>query len=106
VLRPGGIDVAEVVDAVDRLTRRAGADPVARRVKLADIEDNLDLRRLRDGARRPRPREPLPARLAPPHRRRGRLIPDPEEELSLPSRLARSPDGCRLVFPLLEELTP
>jgi len=47
----------EVVDAVDALTRRAdesyeafveraAAHPVARRVKLADIEDNLDLRRI------------------------------------------------------------
>ena len=48
---------AQVLEAVDRLTRRPGeaydafveraaAHPVARRVKLADIEDNLDLRRL------------------------------------------------------------
>jgi (p)ppGpp synthase/HD superfamily hydrolase len=48
---------AEVVDAVDHLTRRpdesyerfvdrAAAHPVARRVKLADLEDNLDLRRI------------------------------------------------------------
>jgi (p)ppGpp synthase/HD superfamily hydrolase len=29
-----------------RYTRRAAANPVARRVKLADLEDNLDLRRL------------------------------------------------------------
>lgn len=47
----------EVTGAVDALTRRAGesyeaaveraaAHPVARRVKLADLEDNLDLRRL------------------------------------------------------------
>ena len=47
----------QVIDAVDGLTRRPGeeydafveraaAHPVARRVKLADIEDNLDLRRL------------------------------------------------------------
>jgi (p)ppGpp synthase/HD superfamily hydrolase len=47
----------EVLDAVDGLTRRPGeeydafveraaAHPVARRVKLADIEDNLDVRRL------------------------------------------------------------
>ncbi|MBX3179567.1 MAG: HD domain-containing protein [Candidatus Hydrogenedentes bacterium] len=46
-----------VVAAVDGLTRREGepyedfiargaANPLARRVKLADIEDNLDLRRL------------------------------------------------------------
>jgi (p)ppGpp synthase/HD superfamily hydrolase len=48
---------AEVLEAVDALTRRPGeaydafveraaAHPVARRVKLADLEDNLDLRRL------------------------------------------------------------
>src|SRR5215213_8186221 len=48
---------AEVVDAVDGLTRRPGeaydafveraaAHAVAKRVKLADIEDNLDLRRM------------------------------------------------------------
>jgi (p)ppGpp synthase/HD superfamily hydrolase len=47
----------EVLEAVDRLTHRPGeaydaaveraaAHPVARRVKLADLEDNLDLRRL------------------------------------------------------------
>lgn len=47
----------EVVRAVDALTRRpgesyeafverAGADPVARAVKLADLEDNMDVRRL------------------------------------------------------------
>ena len=46
----------EVVEAVDRLTRRedesyeafverAGAHPVARRVKIADLEDNMDVRR-------------------------------------------------------------
>lgn len=49
---------ADVVRAVDALTRRsdetyedfitrAAADPIARVVKLADIEDNLDLRRLK-----------------------------------------------------------
>jgi len=49
----------EVLEAVDRLTHRPGepydaaveraaAHPVARRVKLADLEDNLDLRRLDD----------------------------------------------------------
>jgi len=49
----------EVLEAVDRLTRRPGeaydavveraaAHPVARRVKLADLEDNLDLRRLEE----------------------------------------------------------
>jgi (p)ppGpp synthase/HD superfamily hydrolase len=48
---------AEVVDAVDHLTRREGESyerfveraaehPVARRVKLADLEDNLDVRRI------------------------------------------------------------
>ncbi|HEU4557209.1 MAG TPA: HD domain-containing protein [Longimicrobium sp.] len=47
----------EVVEAVDHLTRRpdesyeafverAAAHPVARRVKLADLEDNLDVRRI------------------------------------------------------------
>ena len=47
----------EVVDAVDHLTRRpdesyeqfvdrAATHPVARRVKLADLEDNLDVRRI------------------------------------------------------------
>ena len=47
----------EVVDAVDALTRRpgesyeafvqrAGAHPIGRRVKLADIADNLDLGRI------------------------------------------------------------
>ena len=46
----------EVVDAVDHLTRREGesyedfvtraaAHPVARRVKVADLEDNMDVRR-------------------------------------------------------------
>jgi (p)ppGpp synthase/HD superfamily hydrolase len=49
----------EVVSAVDGLTRREGetyedfiargvTNPLARRVKLADIEDNMDLRRLGD----------------------------------------------------------
>ena len=48
---------AEVVAAVDHLTRRDGegygeyveraaANPVARRVKIADLEDNMDVRRL------------------------------------------------------------
>lgn len=48
---------AVVVDAVDHLTRRAGESyedfvrraarhPVARRVKVADLEDNMDTRRL------------------------------------------------------------
>jgi len=47
----------EVLQALDCLTKRegetyeqfverAGANPIARRVKLADLEDNLDLRRL------------------------------------------------------------
>jgi (p)ppGpp synthase/HD superfamily hydrolase len=48
---------AEVIDIVDALTRRpdesytafvarAGLHPIARQVKLADLEDNMDLRRL------------------------------------------------------------
>ena len=48
---------AAAISAVERLTRRAGEpyeafiarikpDPLARRVKLADLEDNMDLRRL------------------------------------------------------------
>jgi (p)ppGpp synthase/HD superfamily hydrolase len=56
-LRRAGFGSA-VVAAIDRLTRRdgesyaryiqrCGANPVARRVKLADLEDNMDLRRLR-----------------------------------------------------------
>lgn len=55
-LRARGFPV-EVVDAVDHLTRRAdesyeqfveraGGHPVSRRVKLADLEDNLDVRRI------------------------------------------------------------
>jgi (p)ppGpp synthase/HD superfamily hydrolase len=47
----------EVIDAVDHLTRREGesyeaftrraaAHPVARRVKIADLEDNMDVRRI------------------------------------------------------------
>jgi (p)ppGpp synthase/HD superfamily hydrolase len=55
-LRRRGYD-AEVVEAVDRLTRREGesyedfieraaGNPRARRVKLADLADNLDIRRL------------------------------------------------------------
>lgn len=55
-LRGEGFDEA-VVAAVDALTRRAGEsyddfieraapNPIARRVKLADLEDNLDLSRL------------------------------------------------------------
>jgi (p)ppGpp synthase/HD superfamily hydrolase len=47
----------QVVTAVDHLTRREGetyeafvlraaADPVARRVKVADLEDNMDVRRM------------------------------------------------------------
>lgn len=54
-LREAGFP-AEVVDAVDALTRReeesyeefvrrASADPLARRVKVADLEDNMDVRR-------------------------------------------------------------
>lgn len=48
---------AEIVDGVDAMTRRegeayedfvrrAGANPLARTVKLADLEDNMDVRRL------------------------------------------------------------
>jgi (p)ppGpp synthase/HD superfamily hydrolase len=48
---------ADVVTAIEHLTRRedetyeqfterAASDPIARRVKLADLEDNLDVRRL------------------------------------------------------------
>ncbi|MBN1285852.1 MAG: GTP pyrophosphokinase [Anaerolineae bacterium] len=55
-LRRAGYPEA-VVDAVDHLTRREGesyeafveraaAHPLARRVKLADLEDNMDIRRL------------------------------------------------------------
>lgn len=54
-LRQAGFPDA-VVDAVDGLTRRDGepytayvkrasADPIARKIKLADLEDNMDLRR-------------------------------------------------------------
>ena len=32
-------------EGYEALTRRAGEDPVARRVKIADIEDNMDVRR-------------------------------------------------------------
>lgn len=57
-LRTEGFPPA-VLRAVDCLThrdgegyedfvRRAAADPVARRVKLADIEDNMDMRRIAD----------------------------------------------------------
>jgi (p)ppGpp synthase/HD superfamily hydrolase len=56
VLRQAGYS-PEICDAVDRLTRReqepyevmlarVEASPLARRVKLADLEDNMDLRRL------------------------------------------------------------
>jgi (p)ppGpp synthase/HD superfamily hydrolase len=56
-LRERGYD-AEVVEAVDRLTRREGESyedfvervaphPRARRIKLADLADNMDVRRLR-----------------------------------------------------------
>jgi (p)ppGpp synthase/HD superfamily hydrolase len=56
-----------VVTAVDCLTRRedetyeefverAGAHPIARRVKLADLEDNMDIRRLPEVAERDRER--------------------------------------------------
>lgn len=57
----------EIVTALDALTRREGesydafieraaAHPVARRVKLADIEDNLDVRRLAEITERDRER--------------------------------------------------
>lgn len=57
----------EVVDAVDALTRRddesyqafalrAAEHPVARRVKIADIEDNLDLSRIPEPTDRDRER--------------------------------------------------
>ena len=57
-LRAAGFD-EEVVATVDALTRRegeayddfverAGADPRARRIKLADLADNLDVRTLPD----------------------------------------------------------
>jgi (p)ppGpp synthase/HD superfamily hydrolase len=56
-----------VVTAVDCLTRRedesyeqfverAGAHPIARRVKLADLEDNMDIRRLPEVTERDRER--------------------------------------------------
>jgi len=67
-----------LVDALDCLThrpgepypryvRRAAANPVARRVKLADLEDNLDLRRLPavGGGPGSGPQPPLPRGLAP-----------------------------------------
>ena len=49
----------EVLEVVDHLTRRegesyddyvarAGSHPVARKIKLADLEDNMDIRRLRE----------------------------------------------------------
>jgi (p)ppGpp synthase/HD superfamily hydrolase len=48
---------AEVIEAIDRVTKRegepyedfvkrSGGNPLARRVKLADLEDNMDIRRL------------------------------------------------------------
>lgn len=45
--------IVQAVDCLSRregedymdLIRRAGSDPVARRVKLADLEDNMDIRR-------------------------------------------------------------
>src|SRR3954453_16422678 len=60
----------EVVEAIDRLTLRAGEsfdeftiriseDPVARRVKIADLADNLDLRNWKDIGERERERERL-----------------------------------------------
>lgn len=68
-LRQGGFD-RRVVDAVEALTRRDGEDyldfvrraarnPIARLVKIADIEDNMDLSRLSSSpeAQRERGRE-------------------------------------------------
>ena len=60
-LRSAGYD-DEVCDAVDSVTRRpdetyeamisrVAANPIARRVKLADLEDNMDPRRRLEGAR-------------------------------------------------------
>ena len=60
-LRAAGFD-DEICDAIDSLTRRpdeiyedmiarVAANPIARRVKLADLEDNMDPRRRLDGAR-------------------------------------------------------
>jgi (p)ppGpp synthase/HD superfamily hydrolase len=34
-------------ESYEDFTRRAGSNPVARRVKLADLEDNMDLRRMK-----------------------------------------------------------
>ncbi len=70
----------EVVSAVDALTKREGesyeqfvdrasAHPVARRVKLADVEDNMDIRRLRDVTEKDRAR--LARYVAAWHRLRG-----------------------------------
>ncbi len=58
---------ADVVEAVDRLTKREGepyealieraaGDPIARRVKLADLEDNLSLTRMVDPGEKDRQR--------------------------------------------------
>ncbi len=58
---------AEVVEAVDRLTKRDGepyealveraaGDPIARRVKLADLEDNISLTRIADPGEKDRER--------------------------------------------------
>jgi (p)ppGpp synthase/HD superfamily hydrolase len=71
----------EVVQAVDNLTHRddepydayverAASNPIARAVKLADLEDNLDLRRLDDISERDLPR--LRRYLAAWHRLMGR----------------------------------
>ncbi len=54
---------SQVVDAIVALTRlegesyeafvrRAGSNPIARRVKLADLEDNMDLSRIRSPSER------------------------------------------------------
>lgn len=36
------------VESYDEFVRRAGEDPVARRVKIADLEDNMDVRRIEE----------------------------------------------------------
>ncbi len=35
-------------ESYEAFTRRAGENPVARRVKMADLEDNMDVRRIED----------------------------------------------------------
>ena len=61
-LRQNGFS-EEIVQAIDALTRRreesymefvmrAGANPIARRVKIADLEDNCDLSRIKEPTER------------------------------------------------------